>query len=214
MYSQFSPAAQRNQIPIAEVLDEWLGDATQVLEIGSGSGQHAVFFGARYPKITWHTSDLRENHAAIRARLDAAGLPNVRGPLDLDVGDLAWVTRLGDLRVDAVYACNCAHIMAWARVQDMIDGAAAVLAAEGWLILYGPFRFPDRPTAPSNEAFDAQLRAQDQNMGLRDFAALDAHAQAAGLEFAARRDMPENNFILGWRANPLMRRGFALNETN
>ena len=189
------PATERNRAPIADVLRDWLDEAGLVLEIGSGSGQHAVYFGELFPHLIWQTSDLAVNHAGILSWLQAAKLDNVRSPLELNVVDRPW--PISD--ADAIYASNCTHIMLWSEVIHLLAGAAESLRDHGRLILYGAFRFSHIQTAPSNDRFDAQLQAQNPGMGLRDFTAINRQAQAAGLEFESLRELPANNFMLLWR---------------
>ena len=191
----FYPATERNREPIAAVLREWLPKtARNVLEIGSGSGQHAVFFGALFAPLVWQTSDLAVNHAGILAWLESAQLDNVLPPLALDVSHRPWPIST----MDVVYASNCTHIMSWQEVTQLLAGAAESLSCGGQLILYGPFRFQSLPTAPSNTAFDRQLQQQHPAMGLRDFKSIDKEAAKLGLSFVAMRPMPANNFMLKW----------------
>ncbi len=192
----FYPATERNQEPIAAVLREWLPkEARQLLEIGSGSGQHAVYFSALFPQLWWQTSDLKSNHNGILAWLQSAHLDNVLPPLELNVSHRPWPVRA----MDVVYASNCAHIMSWLEVTQLLAGAAESLCNAGQLILYGPFRFQTLPTAPSNTAFDIQLKQHNPLMGVRDFETIDSEATALGFRFAAMRPMPANNFMLAWQ---------------
>jgi SAM-dependent methyltransferase len=166
-----------------------------VLEIGSGTGQHAVHFGAALPDLTWQTSDLPANHEGIRAWLDEAALPNVLAPLALDAGSDDWPPG----PFDAVYTANTCHIMSWPEVQRMFQGIGRVLAPGGMLCIYGPFNLDGRFTSASNAQFDASLRAQAPHMGLRNQEDVDALARAQQLTPVADLPLPANNKLLAWR---------------
>jgi predicted O-methyltransferase YrrM len=170
-----------------------------VLEIGSGTGQHAVHFAAALPHLQWQTSDLPENHAAIAAWIEASGLDNVLPPVALDAAHPeTWPAQ----RFDAVFTANTLHIMGWADVQSLFAHLPRVLAADATLVVYGPFNVGGRFTAPSNAAFDAQLRAGDARRGIRDLEAVQALAAQAGLACVADIDMPANNRCVVWRSAP------------
>lgn len=193
----FAPACERNRDPILDVLRPIFAQYPQprVLEIGSGTGQHGVYFAAALPAITWILSDRDENHAGIRAWRDEAGLANLQGPLRLDVGDFAPLAP----PVDVVFSANTAHIMGWEEVGHMVRGAAASLADGGRFLLYGPFRRGGRHTSDSNAAFDRSLRESSASMGIRDLEAVDELAQAAGLALEHVHAMPANNLLVAWR---------------
>jgi cyclopropane fatty-acyl-phospholipid synthase-like methyltransferase len=195
MLTVSSEACERNKEPLLAVLREELAGCEQLLEIGSGSGQHAVYFAAHLPRLTWQPSELPENLAPLAERIRAAQLPNLRAPLALDVRVRPW--RMA--AADAVFSANTLHIIAWQAVQQFFDGVGALLAAPGVLCVYGPFRFRGRHTSDSNAAFDAYLRERDPLSGVRDFEALDALAHAQGLKFSADHAMPANNRTLVWR---------------
>jgi len=190
-----SQACENNKEPILAVLRDALGASSAVLEIGSGTGQHAVHFAPALPHLEWHTSDLAVNHAGIRAWIAAHPAPNLHPPLVLDVRHRPWP----DLDVDAVFSANTAHIMPWPAVEAMVAAAAARLPPAGMLLLYGPFRYRGEHTAPSNAAFDASLRRQDPAMGVRDVEALDAAAARDGLTLVADHSLPANNRLRIWR---------------
>ena len=191
-----SPACERNREPILAVLREHFATRRQVLEIGSGTGQHAVFFAAAMPWLRWQASDRAEYLPGIRAWLDDARLPNTPAPLELDVL-AAWPA----LDVDAVFSANTLHIMGWDGVQAFFEGVGKLLADSGdTLIFYGPFNYGGAYTSDSNRQFDAWLKARDPRSGIRDFEAVDALAEAAGLRLLADIDMPANNRCLVWRA--------------
>ncbi len=192
----YAPACDRNRDPILAVLREHLEDRRRVLEIGSGTGQHAVYFAAALPHLVWQTSDRIEHHAGIRAWLGEARLANALPPLALDVGrDEDWP----DARFDAAFSANTLHIMGWAEVEAMFAGLDRALEADATLVIYGPFNVGGRYTSASNAAFDRSLKAQAPQMGLRDVAAVDALAAAIGLRLAADVAMPANNRCLVWR---------------
>ncbi|MEO7200876.1 MAG: DUF938 domain-containing protein, partial [Dokdonella sp.] len=173
----WSEACERNRDPILEVLRRFFADRHAVLEIGSGTGQHAVHFAAQLPHLHWQTSDRLDNHPGIRAWLDEAKLPNLRAPLDLDVNG-SWPTQ----RYDAVFSANTLHIMAWSDVQAMFAALPAVMADDFKLAIYGPFNDDGQFSSDSNAAFDQQLKASDPQRGLRDWQAVDRLAQSIGLE--------------------------------
>lgn len=172
--------------------------ARTVLEIGSGTGQHAVYFGQQLPDIEWLTSDLAENHAGINEWLEAYSLPNVRAPIVLDVNASDW--RVGE--VDAVFSANTVHIISWPSNVAMFRGVARVLRPGGRFLVYGPFNFDGRYTSESNARFDALLRSRDPESGIRDFDALDALAKTHGLVFREDYAMPANNRVLVWQSGP------------
>ncbi|AQA00581.1 SAM-dependent methyltransferase [Sphingopyxis sp. QXT-31] len=191
-----APATLRNRDAITEVLAEWLPSSGTILEIASGSGEHAVHFAAAFPHLFWQPSDPDPaGVASIAAWRAEAGLPNVAPPLALDAAAPAWPTG----RADAILCINMVHISPWAATVGLFAGAARLLAPGTALILYGPYVEPDVPTADSNQAFDASLRARDPAWGLRDTDAIKAAASAAGLAFAERRAMPANNLMLLFR---------------
>ncbi len=193
----WSEACERNRDPILEVLRRFFADRHAVLEIGSGTGQHAVHFAAQLPHLHWQTSDRRDNHPGIRAWLDEAQLPNLRAPLDLDVNG-SWPAQ----RYDAVFSANTLHIMAWSDVQAMFAALPAVMADDFKLAIYGPFNDDGRFSSDSNAAFDQQLKASDPQRGLRDWQAVDHLAHAIGLELIEDIAMPANNRCLLWARQP------------
>lgn len=203
-----APACARNRGPILEVLRGHFGDRRQVLEIGSGTGQHAVHFAAAMPWLWWQCSDLPERLPGIGAWLDAAALPNTPPPLPLDLADPRWPRTLagaGDpgahpqARFDAAFSANVLHIVAWPLVEAMFAGLDAVLAADATVVVYGPFNYGGEYTSDSNREFDGWLKARDPRSGIRDFEAVDALARAAGLRLAEDVAMPANNRTLVWR---------------
>jgi hypothetical protein len=187
-----APAAQRNREPIAEVLAEWLPEQGLVLEIASGTGEHAVFFAERFPGLEWQPSDLHPDALqSIRAWRDAANLPNVREPIVVDAASSGWPID----HAEAVLSINMVHISRWASALGLIAGAARILRAGAPLILYGPWLKDDIATADSNLVFDSDLKRRDPQWGLRrveDFAT----AASAAFELVETRQMPANNLML------------------
>ncbi|HEY6942527.1 DUF938 domain-containing protein [Dokdonella sp.] len=190
-----SAACERNREPILGVLRGTFADRRRALEIGSGTGQHAVHFAAALPALVWQCSDRADNLPGIRARLDRAALPNTPAPMALDVASGPWPPG----PFDAVFSANTLHIMAWPEVQALFAALPAVTTADAKLAIYGPFDVDGRHTSASNAAFDASLRARAPHMGLRDVAAVDALARAAGFAFVDDVAMPANNRLLLWR---------------
>lgn len=188
----FSAAAERNQGPILDVLRRLLLTDATVLEIASGTGQHAAHFARQQPSWQWQPTDADPTALpTIAARCH--GSPNVREPVLLDV--LApWPETLG--RFDAVYCANMLHISPWATCAALMRGAATKLEAGGALVIYGPFIVQGQPTAPSNLAFDADLRARDPRWGLRRLDDVARQARAEGLEIEGQFEMPANNLVV------------------
>lgn len=191
----FSQACENNRQPIVEVLLRAFADCREVLEIGSGTGQHAVYFAPRLPHLRWLTSDLRVHHAGILAWLDAHPAANLSPPLDLDVDCPSWPVN----RTDGVFTANTCHIMAWASVVNLFSGVSQVLAAGGTLAIYGPFNYGGHFTSDSNARFDAWLKQQAPHQGIRDFEAVNQLAKSAGLTLLDDHAMPANNRLLVWR---------------
>jgi len=195
-----APAAGRNRVPIADLMEGWLPPSGQVLELASGTGEHVVYFAARFPGLTWLPSDPDPRHRlSIEAYRRAEGGANLKAPLDIDVTAPGWPLA-GPL--DAMVCCNMIHIAPWAAAEGLFAGAARHLRPGGAIFLYGPFRQAGVVTAPSNEAFDASLRARNPDWGLRDLEVVAA--LAAGLGFAAPQveAMPANNLSLWFVRQP------------
>ena len=189
-----APSCDRNRDPILAVLRERFADRRRVLEIGSGTGQHAVHFAAAMPHLRWQSSDRPENLAGIALWLDEAALPNTPAPLALDVNG-RWPAE----RYDAVFSANTLHIMGWPEVERLFAALPAVLEDDATVAIYGPFSYGGRHTSESNAAFDASLRARAPHQGWRDVEAVDALAQRAGLRLLHDHAMPANNRCLVWR---------------
>ncbi|HKK13591.1 MAG TPA: DUF938 domain-containing protein [Gammaproteobacteria bacterium] len=190
----YSEACEQNKVPILEVLEQELTNCRTVLEIGSGTGQHAAFFAPRLPHLQWQTSDLPVHHPGIRAWLAAAGAGNALPPIALDVAG-PWP----EPGYDGVFSANTAHIMGWLQVQAMFAGVGLILVPNGVFCLYGPFSYDGRHTSASNERFDQWLKARDPASGVRDVRALDELAGPAGLAQVRDHPMPANNRLLVYR---------------
>ena len=190
-----SDACERNKGPILEVLRPAFSACTHVLEIGSGTGQHAVHFAVEMPGIVWQPSETAEYLPGLRKRIFSEGPSNLRAPVELDVTQLPWDVR----RVDGVFTANTLHIMHWPQVQALFAGLQAVVKPETVLAVYGPFRYAGNCTSASNESFDAMLRARDPESGIRDFEDVDALARGAGFALVADHPMPANNQVLVWK---------------
>ena len=189
----FSEACERNKQPIGDVLQHRLPDSARVLEIGAGTGQHAVYFGRIRPDLIWQASDVASNVPDLSRRFEHEAPDRLAPPITLDVADQAqWPAG----PFDAVYTANTLHIMPWELTPLLLAGAARCLRPGGQLILYGPFHDAGRHTSASNQAFDRSLRQRDPVMGIRD--AVEVAALAARHEFEQQADLalPANNRIL------------------
>lgn len=191
-----SPACERNREPIFGCISPLLENASRVVEIGSGTGQHAAWFAPRLPHLTWVATDLADHHGGIRAWMAASGAANLEGPLALDTLRQPW-PELG--AIDAAFSANTAHIMPEPAVEGMFTGLGDRLPAGAPFCLYGPFMEQGRHISDSNLRFDAELRAVGNGMGVRDIAWLLQLAEAAGFELEAVEPMPANNRMLVWR---------------
>jgi hypothetical protein len=188
-----SPAAERNRGPILAELQRLLPAHGLALEIASGTGQHAAFFARNLPGWRWQPSD-GDMRALASIAAWCEGLPNVLPALHLDVLASAWPGVPAS--VDAIFCANLLHISPWATCPALMQGAARHLSADGLLLLYGPYLVDDEATAPSNLAFDADLRARNASWGLRRLADVSAQAEASGLRLRERIAMPANNLLL------------------
>jgi len=191
----FAESSEQNKIPIYEALKGFFHDVDTVLEIGSGTGQHAVFFAQQFPHLIWIASDQAQCHAGINMWLQDAGLGNTQGPLLLEVNQMEWPLQ----QTAAVFSANTAHIMGWPSVEKMFAGIGRVLNRNGVFCLYGPFNYNGEFTSQSNAQFDVWLKQRDPVSGVRDFEALQKLAKAAGLQLIDDVAMPANNRILVWR---------------
>lgn len=192
----YRPHVVRNREPILEVLRGVLPALGLVLEVASGSGEHAVYFAKALPSLTWQpTNSASDALASIVAHRAAASVPNLLQPLELDVTAETWPVA----HADAVVCCNMIHIAPWSACAGLIAGAARVLPAGGVLYLYGPYKIDGRHTAPSNEAFDADLRARNPQWGIRDLGDVAALAERHGFGLAETVAMPANNLSVIFR---------------
>lgn len=193
MSRRLSAAAERNKQPILKRAAPVLRNASNVLEIGSGSGQHAEYLAARMPWLRWTCSDVPERLPELVAMVQDAGLPNLGEPLALDVRE-PWPA----LRIDAVYTANTLHIMDWPTVELFFEQLGGLLAPAARLLVYGPFHYASVPTSESNAAFDRMLREENSGKGIRDIEAVQSLAAGAGLRLLGDFAMPANNRLLAW----------------
>lgn len=191
----YSEACERNAGPILDILLRVFADRREVLEIGSGTGQHAVRFAAALPRLVWHTSDLPQAHSGIDAWLADARLDNVRAPVALDVRDESWPVG----RFDAIFSANVIHIAGWDAVQALFRGIGRRRSDDCVVAFYGPFNYGGQFTSQSNADFDAWLRRRNPASGIRDFEAVSALASGIGLTLVEDNAMPANNRLLIWR---------------
>ena len=192
----FSPSAERNKGPISEVLSQVLPERGVVLEVGSGTGQHVVQFARAMPKLIWQPSERDADCLrSIRAWLSMAALPNVRPPLHLDVDALPWPVD----SAAALVCINMLHIAPWSAAEALFSGCQSLLSRGGLMCLYGPFKRDGRHTAPSNKDFDALLRRQDPEWGVRDIADVSGLADAEGFDLLQTHEMPSNNLTIVFR---------------
>ena len=194
----FSQACANNQAPILAVLEQAFADRRQVLEIGSGTGQHSVYMAPRLPQLVWQTSDLPEHHAGILAWHATQPAANLRAPLAFDLHSSSW-PQTADGAFDAVFTSNTCHIVAWPLVERMFALVGAHLPTGGVIAVYGPFNYGGQFTSDSNRAFDAWLRQRDAASGIRDQEALQALGSLHGLELVQDHAMPANNRTLVFR---------------
>ena len=189
-----SEACERNKAPILTILRELFATTSYVLEIGSGTGQHAIYFAQQLPHLVWQPSDLPDNLAAIIQRLEMEGPANVKKPIRLNVQNEPWPVS----STDAVFSANSLHIMSWENVKHFFRGVSAILDPIGLLCVYGPFRYGNLYTSDSNETFDWYLKNRDPLSGIKDFEAVDRLAIKGGLRLVADHAMPANNQMLIW----------------
>lgn len=190
-----SPACERNKDVILALIKPLLVDITEVLEIGSGTGQHAVYFAQALPQLHWQCSDKYEYHDIINAWIEDSGLINVGKPLVLDVSE-SWPLNAA---VPAIFTANSLHIMSWACVEALFFNLADYLQKNGLFMVYGPFNYDGQYTSASNAEFDLRLKQRDARSGIRDFEAIDALARQQSLALVADYTMPANNRLLVWK---------------
>ena len=190
----YAESCDQNRDPILDVLRPLLASCATVLEIGSGTGQHAVYFSRHMPHLHWQPSDRGENLPGIHLWREEAGLANLEAPVELDVTRKPWPV----IGADAVFSANTVHIMSWPQVEAMIEGIGQLLPYQGLFLLYGPFNYDGQYISDSNRRFDGWLKARDPLSGIRDFTALDVLATQAGMYLQDDIAMPANNRILCW----------------
>jgi hypothetical protein len=192
----YAESCEKNREPILAVLKEIFARRKRVLEIASGTGQHAVYFGSELPHLIWQPSERAQNLDGIQAWLDEAKLPNVLAPVALDVNDANWQV----IPVDAIFNANTMHIISWPEVERMFAHIAGVIEPGGCVCLYGPYNYGGKFSSEGNARFDGWLKSRDPNSGVRDFEAVNMLASSHGLELLRDIAMPSNNRMLVWCA--------------
>ncbi|GAA0397217.1 class I SAM-dependent methyltransferase [Cocleimonas flava] len=193
----FSESCVQNQQVILDVLKPLLKDKKHLLEIGSGTGQHAVFLAGQMPHLIWQTSDQSIYHGGIKAWLDEAGLDNTRDPLSINVSADEWPEE----NYDVIFSANAVHIMSWENVVDYFNHACPLLESNGYFILYGPFNYEEKYTSESNANFDQWLKNNDPKSCIKDFEKLNKLAEENNMSIVDDIAMPANNRILVWQKN-------------
>ncbi|MGI9535247.1 MAG: DUF938 domain-containing protein [Thermodesulfobacteriota bacterium] len=190
-----SEACERNKNPILNILKDVFSDRKHILEIGSGTGQHAVYFGKNLRHLTWQPSDLNENISDISERWQLEGTENVKSPIEIDVTKQPWPVR----DIDAVFTANTFHIMPWECASYFFKGVGKVLTKNGLLCIYGPFKYKGKFTTESNADFDKWLQNSDPKSGIRNFEDVNSLALKQGLELVCDHNMPANNQCIIWK---------------
>jgi SAM-dependent methyltransferase len=196
---RYAESSEVNKIPILAVLKDIFAGCKRVLEIASGTGQHAVYFGRELPHLIWQPSELKQNIIGIQSWLDEAQLPNVLAPLAIDINDTHWPVET----VDAIFNANTVHIISWPEVERMFAHIARIIEPGGCVCLYGPYNYNGKFTSESNARFDAWLKSRDPKSGVRDFEAVNQLAAIHGLQLLHDIEMPSNNRILVWLAKEM-----------
>lgn len=191
----FSQACENNKAAIADALDAYLRGVAEVLEIGSGTGQHAVYFAERFPALIWQTSDVLANHAGIESWIHDANLKNIRTPLALDIKQESWRTE----NYSAIFLSNVVHIIEPHLVDKLFHHLNSCLAPDGLLFMYGPYNYGGRFTSEGNQRLDDWLKTLHPDYGIRDFEKIDQLARNTGLMLLEDATMPANNRLLIWR---------------
>lgn len=189
---RFSQACENNKDPIAKQLNKYLKDPTTVLEIGSGTGQHAIHFSKALPHVTWQTSDLAASHEGIRAWMEEFPQQNLKPPLDLDVSQRPWPVT----QINTLFTANTLHIMSWHDIVSMFEALGQYLCQQALVIIYGPFKYGGSYTSASNQVFDASLKQASELMGIRDIEKVMALAEEIDLILVEDVPMPANNQLL------------------
>lgn len=190
-----SEACERNRDPILRSLRPFFADRKCVLEIGSGTGQHAVHFASAMSHLLWQCADRQDYLQGLAARIALSDLPNLPRPTEFDVMQPDWPPG----NFDALYSANTLHIMAWGEVERMFERLPKLVEVNAKLAIYGPFKINGKFTSPSNEAFDASLKLREPTMGIRDLEAVDTLAERSGFRLQQNIDMPANNQLLLWQ---------------
>ena len=198
MEKPFSHACENNKDPILQVIGKVFEQSTMVLEIGSGTGQHACYFARHLPHVIWQPSDKKENLAGIDQWVEAAQLANLNNPLELDVCFDTWSVK----EISALFTANTLHIMSWSEVETFFDQLNLYLADEAIICIYGPFNYHHQYSSDSNARFDQWLKARDPLSGIRDFESVQSLAKAAEIKLIQDVAMPANNRLLVWKKTP------------
>ena len=205
----YSQACDENSEPILAVIRDVFANAYNILEIGSGTGQHAVYFARQLPHLTWQPTDLDVNHASIQAWREESGLVNVLPPIELDVTASTWPEGA----YDGFFSANTVHIMSQEAVHSMFTGIGNLLEKGTCCCLYGPFNYAGTYTSDSNKRFDSWLKERDPASGIRDFEAISELADANGLALINDHEMPVNNRLLVWKKIQAIKKPALLNRT-
>jgi cyclopropane fatty-acyl-phospholipid synthase-like methyltransferase len=192
----FAESCEQNKFPILDVLQKEFAHSKRVLEIGSGTGQHAVFFAEKLPHLEWYTSEQAENLPGINAWIDDCNLGNIHRPFEFNVSD---PSHWPNMTFDGIFSANTAHIMSWADVQNLFDCAGKLLECESPFCLYGPFNYDNQYTSDSNARFDQWLKDRDPDSGIRNFEDLVELGERNKLTLQLDYIMPANNRTLVWR---------------
>ncbi len=193
MTKPFSPACERNRIPILKVMKDLItSNDSRLLEVGSGTGQHAVYLAPHFPHMIWVTSDVKENHYGIQLWLEESGAPNIIGPGEYQVGE----DNFPNGNFDVVFTANTFHIMPWYLCEELMDQFGKNLNAGAKVLIYGPFNYNGKFTSPSNEEFDDSLRQRDPLMGIRDFEEVSRYMEKRAFGLLKDYEMPENKRLL------------------
>ena len=196
----FSDACEENKQPILEVISSYFSKSESILEIGSGTGQHAVFFAQQLPQVHWYCSDQEFYHDGIKQWLVDYTGTNLSGPLKLDVNQASWPNKTWpEKNFDGIFSANTAHIMSWPEVESMFTGVGKHLKTGGYFCLYGPFNYDGQYSSESNQRFDQFLKARDPLSGIRDLNDLKVLAAKCGLKLIKDHEMPVNNRTLVWQ---------------